>query len=79
MNKKKVISIIIVALVGTLIFWKRNYLMEKLGLKYASKIKTVPYKTPTYDVIQGGTCLFYKDEIYQLKIFGGHNLQNLIH
>lgn len=63
---------------GTLIYNTEDEEVEKLGLKYASKIKTVPYKTPTYDVIQGGTCLFYKDEIYQLKIFGGHNLQNLI-
>jgi hypothetical protein len=35
MNKIKILSIIIVAIVGTLIFWKRNYLMEKLGLKYS--------------------------------------------
>lgn len=63
---------------GTLIYNTEDEEVNKLGLKYASKINAIPYKTPTYDVIQGGTCLFYNDEIYQLKIFGGHNLQNLI-
>ena len=40
MNKIKIIAIIIVAIVGTLIFWKRNYLMKKLGLKYSEPNNT---------------------------------------
>jgi UDP-N-acetylmuramate: L-alanyl-gamma-D-glutamyl-meso-diaminopimelate ligase len=63
---------------GTLIYNTEDEEVNKLGLKYASKIKTIPYKTPTYEVISTGTRLFYNDEIYQLKIFGGHNLQNLM-
>jgi UDP-N-acetylmuramate: L-alanyl-gamma-D-glutamyl-meso-diaminopimelate ligase len=63
---------------GTLIYNTEDEEVNNLGLKYADKIKTVPYKTPTYEVTETGTRLFFDDEIYQLKIFGGHNLQNLI-
>ena len=63
---------------GTLIYNTEDEEVNNLGLKYANKIKTVPYKTPTYEVTETGTRLFFDDEIYQLKIFGGHNLQNLI-
>ncbi len=31
-RKKKIIAVIIVAIVGTIIFWKRDWLKEKLGL-----------------------------------------------
>ena len=63
---------------GVLIYNAEDEEVKNLGLKYADKIKTVPYKTPTYEVTETGTRLFFDDEIYQLKIFGGHNLQNLI-
>jgi UDP-N-acetylmuramate: L-alanyl-gamma-D-glutamyl-meso-diaminopimelate ligase len=63
---------------GALIYNAEDEEVKNLGLKYADKIKTVPYKTPTYEVTETGTRLFFDDEIYQLKIFGGHNLQNLI-
>jgi UDP-N-acetylmuramate: L-alanyl-gamma-D-glutamyl-meso-diaminopimelate ligase len=63
---------------GTLIYNTEDEEVNNLGLKYANKIKTVPYKTPTYEVTENGTRLFFEDEIYQLKIFGGHNLQNVI-
>lgn len=63
---------------GTLIYNTEDDVVKNLGEKYAEKIKTVPYKTPTYEVTPTGTRLFYDDEIYQLKIFGGHNLQNLV-
>jgi len=50
----------------------------KLGEKYKSIINSIPYKTPTYEVTVEGTRLFFDNEIYNLKIFGGHNLQNLM-
>ncbi len=31
-KKKKIIAVIIVAIVGTIIFWKRNWIKGKLGL-----------------------------------------------
>lgn len=63
---------------GTLIYNIEDEEVKKLGEKYASKLNAVPYKTPTYEVTQDGTRLFFDDEIYNLKIFGGHNLQNLM-
>lgn len=63
---------------GTLIYNTEDDVVKSLGEKYANKINTVPYKTPTYEVTATGTRLFFDDEIYQLKIFGGHNLQNLV-
>lgn len=63
---------------GTLIFNEEDPEVKKLGEKYASNIETIPYKTPEYKVIPEGTLLKWKDQEYKLKIFGGHNLQNLI-
>lgn len=63
---------------GTLIYNSEDQVVNKLGEKYTSKIKTIPYKTPTYEVTEIGSRLFYDNEIYDLKIFGGHNLQNLM-
>jgi len=63
---------------GTLIYNTEDAEVNKLGEKYASKLKAIPYKTPTYEVAEDGTRLFFDDEIFNLKIFGGHNLQNLM-
>lgn len=62
---------------GTLIYNSEDEEVNKLGIKYSNTMKTIPYKTPTYEVFENGTRLFFDDKIYQLKIFGGHNLQNL--
>ncbi len=61
---------------GTLIYNEEDAEVKKLGLKYASQLNAIPYKTPEYEVIPEGTRLKYEGETYQLKIFGGHNLQN---
>lgn len=63
---------------GTLVYNTEDPEVKKLGEKYASTIKTIPYKTPTYDVTDSGTRLYFEEGIYNLKIFGGHNLQNLM-
>lgn len=63
---------------GTLVYNTEDEEVRKLGEKYAPNVKVVPYKTPTYEVTENGTRLFYEDQIYHLKIFGGHNLQNLM-
>ncbi len=63
---------------GTLIYNTEDEEVNKLGEKYASTLKAIPYKTPTYEVAEDGTRLFFDDEIFNLKIFGGHNLQNLM-
>ena len=48
MNKKKIIALILVAIVGSIIFWKREYLKEKLGLsKNNSETEPEPTKPAT--------------------------------
>jgi UDP-N-acetylmuramate: L-alanyl-gamma-D-glutamyl-meso-diaminopimelate ligase len=38
----------------------------------------VPYGVPTYEVTMNGTRLFHEGKIYELRVFGEHNLQNLM-
>ena len=63
---------------GTLIYNVEDPEVNKLGEKFASSVKTIAYKTPHYEVIENGTRLFFETKTYDLNIFGGHNLQNLM-
>ncbi|MDD2982343.1 MAG: Mur ligase family protein [Crocinitomicaceae bacterium] len=63
---------------GTLIYNEEDPEVKKLGLKYGDSVNSIAYRTPEYDVIPEGTRLKFEGEKYQLKIFGGHNLQNLM-
>ncbi len=63
---------------GTLIYNEEDVEVKKLGLKYANQLNAISYKTPDYEVIPDGTLLKYEGNKYSLKIFGGHNLQNLM-
>ena len=63
---------------GTLIYNTEDVEVKKLGEKYSNSIKTVSYQTPTYDVTENGTRLHFEGKAYDLQIFGGHNLQNLM-
>ncbi len=38
----------------------------------------IPYKTPSFEVTEEGTCLHVNGNTYPLQIFGDHNLQNLM-
>ena len=63
---------------GTLIYNEEDEEVRKLGNKYATSVKSVSYKTPVYDVTEKGTRLHFEGKEYDLQIFGGHNLQNLM-
>jgi UDP-N-acetylmuramate: L-alanyl-gamma-D-glutamyl-meso-diaminopimelate ligase len=63
---------------GTLVYNDQDPEVKKLGEKYAGVIKTVPYSTPVYNVTDNGTVLTYDGRDYSLRIFGEHNLQNLM-
>ena len=63
---------------GVLIYNLEDVEVKKLGDKYTDKLKTIGYKTPSYEVTESGTRLFYDEKHYDLQIFGGHNLQNLM-
>ena len=63
---------------GLLIYNSEDEEVNKLGQKYSSEIKTIPYSTPEFVPTDQGTKLTFEGNKYDLKIFGPHNLQNLI-
>jgi UDP-N-acetylmuramate: L-alanyl-gamma-D-glutamyl-meso-diaminopimelate ligase len=63
---------------GTLVYNTEDATVNSLGEKYASKLTTKAYQTPHYDVTETGTLLHLDGRSYELQVFGGHNLQNLM-
>jgi len=63
---------------GTFIYNSEDEKVNNLGEKYSQSLKTVEYHIPKYDVTENGTRLYFEDKAYDLQIFGGHNLQNLM-
>lgn len=63
---------------GTLIYNSQDQEVNRLAKEATGKINCVPYQTPKYEVTQNGTKLNYDGEAYDLKIFGEHNMQNLM-
>ncbi len=63
---------------GTLIYNTEDTEVKRIGEQFQTKLNTVAYQTPDYDVIEEGTVLHYEGESFPLKIFGAHNLQNLM-
>jgi UDP-N-acetylmuramate: L-alanyl-gamma-D-glutamyl-meso-diaminopimelate ligase len=63
---------------GQLIYNEMDSEVKNLGEKYSSKLKTIAYSTPNYEVNDSGTLLFFEGNSYPLQIFGTHNLQNLM-
>ena len=63
---------------GTLIYNEDDPEVQKLGQKYTGSKNTVAYGVPTYEVTATGTRLFHGGEIFELRVFGEHNLQNLM-
>jgi UDP-N-acetylmuramate: L-alanyl-gamma-D-glutamyl-meso-diaminopimelate ligase len=63
---------------GTFVFNTEDEEVAKLGQQFSTKLKTVSYATPVYEVTETGTLLHFENKEYTLKIFGAHNLQNLM-
>jgi len=63
---------------GVLIYNTEDDEVNKLGENYTSKIKTISYGLPEYKVEVTGTALIFEGKTYHLKVFGSHNLQNLM-
>jgi UDP-N-acetylmuramate: L-alanyl-gamma-D-glutamyl-meso-diaminopimelate ligase len=63
---------------GQLIYNSEDEEVNKLGQKYNLSIKTTAYSTPEFIPKDNGTILTFEGNTYDLKIFGPHNLQNLI-
>lgn len=63
---------------GVLVYNEEDPEVKKLGEKYRSSLRCIAYRTPDYDVTETGTLLHWNGTSYPLRIFGAHNLQNLI-
>lgn len=63
---------------GLLIYNEEDKEVNALGKKYQDSISTQAYSTPSFEPTENGTKLSYQGDFYELKIFGSHNLQNLM-
>ena len=63
---------------GKLIYNKLDQEVKKIGENYSNSLKTIPYEIPEYKVTNSGTVIYFNNNSYSLKIFGSHNLQNMI-
>ena len=63
---------------GLLIYNEEDPEVKRLGDKYCEQLKTQSYTTPAFEPTKTGTRLNYEGQVYDLQIFGSHNLQNLI-
>lgn len=63
---------------GTLVYNTEDAEVAKLGRNYQEKLNAVAYETPEYNVTDEGTTVHFDGKEYTMKIFGAHNLQNLM-
>jgi len=63
---------------GALVFNSTDNEIQKIASKQQERIELLPYFTPKYQPTDSGTSLTWETKNYELKIFGEHNLQNLM-
>jgi UDP-N-acetylmuramate: L-alanyl-gamma-D-glutamyl-meso-diaminopimelate ligase len=63
---------------GKLIYNKQDDEIVKLADKHKNTVEAIGYDTPSYEVTDFGTRLHLNSLTYDLKLFGEHNLQNLM-
>ena len=62
---------------GSLVYNQEDPEILKIA-QNAAGIHLVAYQTPSFEPTENGTLLTYNGEQYHLRVFGGHNLQNLM-
>lgn len=62
---------------GTLVYNTEDKEVVQVAEKQKNRLQLLPYSTPSYEVQEEGTVLYYENQTFPLKIFGTHNLQNL--
>ncbi len=62
---------------GTLIYNELDHELNNLVKSNNSNLNYIPYSIPKYKIIDGISYIDFNDELYRLKIFGDHNLQNI--
>ncbi len=63
---------------GKLIYNENDPEIVTLAAKHQNHVEAISYSTPSYEVTESGTCMHLDSESYDLKLFGEHNLQNLM-
>ncbi|MCO5269092.1 MAG: Mur ligase family protein [Brumimicrobium sp.] len=63
---------------GTLVYNSEDENICKVAEKQKGRIELIPYSTPSYSSVEEGTIFHYNKKDFPLKIFGQHNLQNLV-
>ena len=62
---------------GTLVYNELDPELKKLVSSNKSNLNYIPYSLPKYKIIDGISFINFNNELYRLKIFGDHNLQNI--
>mgnify|MGYP001277272190 CR=1 FL=1 len=62
---------------GTLVYNELDSELKKLVSSNKSNLNFIPYFIPKHKIIDGISFINFKNELYRLKIFGDHNLQNI--
>jgi UDP-N-acetylmuramate: L-alanyl-gamma-D-glutamyl-meso-diaminopimelate ligase len=63
---------------GKLVYNEEDPEVKKVAQMASSSVNCQSYQTPKYEVKNEGTLLTHNGNAYALKIFGHHNLQNLM-
>ena len=62
---------------GKLVYNSDDSELSSLVKSNNNSIEFIPYSTPNYKIIDGISFIDFQDNLYRLKIFGKHNLQNI--
>ena len=62
---------------GTLIYNESDQELNNLVKSNKRNLNYIPYSLPKYKIINGISFINFNNELYRLKIFGDHNLQNI--
>jgi UDP-N-acetylmuramate: L-alanyl-gamma-D-glutamyl-meso-diaminopimelate ligase len=63
---------------GSLIYFEKDESIQEIVGQLRSDIKKVPYGLPSHEIRDGKTFLDLGDSRVPLKVFGNHNLQNIL-
>jgi UDP-N-acetylmuramate: L-alanyl-gamma-D-glutamyl-meso-diaminopimelate ligase len=63
---------------GSIIYNSEDQQVRMVVEKAGTEVKKIPYSTPPFEIINGVTYLMWKDETIPLRVFGRHNLQNMM-
>lgn len=63
---------------GTLIYNSEDDAVDQIAATTNAAIKKIPYSSPVFEIMDGKTFIIHHEKKLPLKIFGRHNLQNMM-